>query len=587
MRRACGRPCAYDALLRGENLTSDWAALVERYRLPRVSLPWINAADEMVQATDDEPPSTALGSESVDIINRLEAPFFAEFGYAPRPTSFSDSVLPPPIRGYSRSMGCCRFHGNISAPSDGIDVEVRTGTDAPRCAALCSANQRCFAVEHLDDPSSHSDQRPRCSLLRWAQTAPAQPLFRRPCDLPGVWTSEHAACYVRSAADVDPDCSGALAYFRLVYPSAAPPTSCAPVEQLLRSSWFLYHTPVDATIVPRVARTLLSPHTHSCNDGFYAKLLARAPEINFAGLLPCGPSARECVKAAVGFRPAWSGPLQRWVETWHLGYNSKRPLSGVRVPASRATDTGASPFWYRFAPGSGIWYDCGQRTLNAHTKIDALIQLVGEWHARRAEPQVGRLNQSLRSPTSKLRYLADEGLAARLRRLGTGDATCREVGIQGCRNDYWLQDQWDVALIQLGRALGYDTIFLATEFILNSDSRGRMVAFATAQLVDLRMPSTLLQPNFLPLWQSGGKRADQPSDRVAASLLDWMAASGRLTLRDPLDLSNEGRARPCRLKWSRIRFHCVGHVSERAAEEPKRSARCHRAQPHWRVAEGG
>ena len=81
MRRACGRPCAYDALLRGENLTSDWAALVERYRLPRVSLPWINAADEMVQATDDEPPSTALGSESVDIINRLEAPFFAEFGY--------------------------------------------------------------------------------------------------------------------------------------------------------------------------------------------------------------------------------------------------------------------------------------------------------------------------------------------------------------------------------------------------------------------------------------------------------------------------------------------------------------------------
>ena len=66
-----------------------------------------------------------------------------------------------------------------------------------------------------------------------------------------------------------------------------------------------------------------------------------------------------------------------------------------------------------------------------------------------------------------------------------------------------------------------------------------MVAFATAQLVDLRMPSTLLQPNFLPLWQSGGKRADQPGDRVAASLLDWMAASGRLTLRDPLDLSNE------------------------------------------------
>jgi len=500
----------------------------------------------------------------------------------PQPPLPSPLPSPRPIKGYSRSIGCCSFHGNISAAwSDGIDVEVRTGMDALRCATLCSARQRCFAVQHLGGPRSQSDQQPwRCSLLLWAQTALAQPLFRRPCSVPGAWASEHAACYVRSAADVDPDCSGALAYLRLVYPSAAPSTSCAQVEQLLRSSWFLYHTPVDAAIIPRVARTLLSPYTHLCKDGYYSKLLARAPEINFAGLLPCGLSARKCVKAAVRFRPAWSDPLERWVETWHLGYNSKRPLTGVSVPASFAVDTGASPFWYRFAPGSGIWYDCGPRTLSAYTKVDALIRLAGEWHARRTEPQVGRLNLSLSSPTpegSKLRYLADEGVVARLQRLSTGDATCRELGIQGCRNDYWLQDQWDVALIQLGRALGYDTIFLSTEFILNSDSRGKMVAFATAQLVDLRMPPKLLQPSFLPLWQTSGDRSARPSKQVATSLLDWVSVSGRLSLRDPFDLSNEGKARPCRLKWSRIRFHCVGHISETAAEEPKRSARCVRA----------
>ena len=78
LHKACGTPCKYDFLLRFESLERDWQRLIGMYGLPAVALPRLNTV-----ATTEKlsPPSTALTSEIVDIINDLEASIFTQFGY--------------------------------------------------------------------------------------------------------------------------------------------------------------------------------------------------------------------------------------------------------------------------------------------------------------------------------------------------------------------------------------------------------------------------------------------------------------------------------------------------------------------------
>ena len=358
-------------------------------------------------------------------------------------------------------------------------------------------------------------------------------------------------------------CTELTAYLRLVYPTNEP-TDCAQAEALFRRSWYVYHTEHDDAVLPLLSGRLMNHNSHDCEDGFYQTMKAAGPQVDFAGLLPCGSGMRGCIRRQATYAPAWGVASQRYVEVWHLGYNSWRgDLHGARVPALHAIDgegRGPSPFWYRFAPGSGIWYDCGERMLTSSSKGGALLQLVDEWHAtgRHDADTAARLASSIDGGT--LWFLGEADFAARLRRLVRGDARCDEVRVPNCRQDFILGDEWDVATLQLGRALGYDTLFITAAMLLVANE-------ATSQLVDLRLPAAMAaRRSFL------AREIDD--DRGAKDVLRELAASGRLSLRDPLALGDAARARPCALVWSTIRWHCAGHVSERAADESKHSAHC-------------
>ena len=181
-------------------------------------------------------------------------------------------------------------------------------------------------------------------------------------------------------------CTELTDYLRLVYPTTEP-SSCAQAEALFRRSWFVYRTEHDDAVLPLLSGRLMGRNSHNCDDGFYQTIKATGPQVNFA-FLPCKGHARDvdegmrrCVKKQAAYAPEWGAASQRYLEVWHLGYNSWRDVNGARVPALHAIDGGGhgpSPFWYRYAPGSGIWYDCGERMLSSSSKGGALLQLVEE-----------------------------------------------------------------------------------------------------------------------------------------------------------------------------------------------------------------
>ena len=78
IQRACGRPCVYDALLRTETLTSDWARLLAGLRIPPIKLPRLNGGQQ-----SPVHPAT-MSRAQLDIINRIDRWIFDEFGYAMR-----------------------------------------------------------------------------------------------------------------------------------------------------------------------------------------------------------------------------------------------------------------------------------------------------------------------------------------------------------------------------------------------------------------------------------------------------------------------------------------------------------------------
>ena len=83
VHHACGgdATCRYDVLLRTDNLSAGWSALIERYALPRVALPRLNAAEARPGKRE---PEVTLTEEAMASIERLDAAIFREFGYTRR-----------------------------------------------------------------------------------------------------------------------------------------------------------------------------------------------------------------------------------------------------------------------------------------------------------------------------------------------------------------------------------------------------------------------------------------------------------------------------------------------------------------------
>jgi len=77
IRRACGKPCSADYFLHTENLGAEWLNLLRDLELPLVALPYINGSPP-------RPGHTVFTREVVDIIHRIDADMFSEFGYRKR-----------------------------------------------------------------------------------------------------------------------------------------------------------------------------------------------------------------------------------------------------------------------------------------------------------------------------------------------------------------------------------------------------------------------------------------------------------------------------------------------------------------------
>ena len=78
-------PCVYDHVLRTESLADDWITLLIKTGNPLWRIPRSNPT---VDGPLGPPPRTVFTQEVVDIINRVEASVFTEFGYQRRAAPF-------------------------------------------------------------------------------------------------------------------------------------------------------------------------------------------------------------------------------------------------------------------------------------------------------------------------------------------------------------------------------------------------------------------------------------------------------------------------------------------------------------------
>ena len=83
--------------------------------------------------------------------------------------------------------------------------------------------------------------------------------------------------------------------------------------------------------------------------------------------------------------------------------------------------------------------------------------------------------------------------AAAINETVQGWRRCSEAGVQACRCDLMLGDEWDDALTWAARSLGYESLFLYAGILTGAcgpSERSTQVNYQTAfaEIVDLRLP---------------------------------------------------------------------------------------------------
>lgn len=232
-------------------------------------------------------------------------------------------------------------------------------------------------------------------------------------------------------------------------------------------------------------------------------------------------------------------------------------------------DGGLAGWWYYRAPGSGIFYRTGATRLAA-TKPAMLALLVREWAASSALNTSEVLMKTLRTSMGKSRHVQALLGKSQQQPLTPGAAAdFFALQQQDSTKPFRLSDGWDVLIIRLGRALGYDTLVFTTEV----DSINKHV---TSSLVDLRSPFAseyfnrrvdLLERN--PTSPSltvpaGAKVLDEDTARAWAEHV----ARHSLCLADPF-ADGPRCTRPCNFtKGLHVRLACPGHISWALRNEP-------------------
>lgn len=433
---------------------------------------------------------------------------------------------------------------NQSCVCDRTVSALQCGMPAQRHRPTAVLAQELGWEKVEDRPTSHIDDAAKFDA--WAVGPPPERL-------------RSLGCVQNASAGDERRFEALTSYARRVYPtSRGGPQLAAYVSEY--AEWFYPSAPETRT------RDTVSYQSHRCADGYFQTLRRLPDEHRFRELAAdCHPgsTAQRCVSRLFdlhGVRLARAHSA-RFVEVSHLAFNAKGPAADSRqtsgIEWADFLDTGRSGWWFIHAPGSGIWYDVGPNCCSATFKNTMMLELL-----ERA------MERKLPLPCESAAWLNvcdNQGNASRfveaLRRTRNEPCTswlhCEEA-YPFLRGRRILSDAYDAFMLDLGRALGCDSLWL-TSSPLNMG--GNFVG----ELVDLRLPF-----NFISRARSG--RGDAS---VAYQWAGYYMHMQRLTLRDPLALLDSERAQPCVLPRSpTLRLACQDHISWDARDEREVQALC-------------
>lgn len=333
------------------------------------------------------------------------------------------------------------------------------------------------------------------------------------------------------------------------------------------------------------------------------------------------PSLAACIHAHSRFDPEWAreAVAAGFVEVEHRAIGFAVRASGPQMArllhdgqpcnASVFMDAGVAAMWYTVRRGSGIFYRLGRVKLAAGKTglvAELLHELGGQPSLAAHWPAVAMRANLFAAAAPSGGALVD---AERIRAVANGSASCVDQRLQPCRCRYVLHDAWDDAMIWVARALGYETLFISATLLCNQPMSGGVLGsgsassrgFATAypEIVDVRPLGaetvreqaegvhSYLQEDPAGAAKAAGhtSTAARPVDHATTSSdeastgLDvhtrrkrpevadvWvhqMRDARLLSLRDPFDVANEARARPCVFSVHRFTLQCANHLSSR------------------------
>ncbi|KAL1524856.1 hypothetical protein AB1Y20_019736 [Prymnesium parvum] len=370
-----------------------------------------------------------------------------------------------------------------------------------------------------------------------------------------------------------------LKYLSAVYPTAHfSRADEARLVALLQTRMFFYinvdtHTPPWELLEPEQLGVALSKcpskSLHTCRWALRGLLNCRLPAgtnwvraahaRSYHGLVPCQTGA-DCSHRLAAYAPAWCAdleaqgddayleadePLHKWQDFLDgtCRYGTCRPLGG-------------QGFWYVLSPGSGIFYHAG-RTLAAPSKLLMLVRLLDAW----LDPSHTARDDALVPDLHMFSGGAPRHFLGKLRLVAQG-MPCGEAGLAHCYDEveggqsYTLMDHYDFLLMDLGRALGYKSLLFTASFLrpdVDEEGEVEVLTWTEAEVVDLRLPSGFSRRDWQ--WQS--------AEQQASAVLREMEERHALTLRDPLNLTDEASVRPCRLAGGGVPhlLTCEGHIS--------------------------
>ena len=214
-------------------------------------------------------------------------------------------------------------------------------------------------------------------------------------------------------------------------------------------------------------------YRHSAIDGVVASALGRQPPClgplvarseaaRFPKVLPCVPGADCMRRQLVAAAPQEASA--RYVEVIHLAHNgvpvrarcdggggptdgwgSCRPRRTAAPSWSDFVDRNHAPLWFTHTPGSGIFYDRGQRRVAAGGKAELLAKLLEAW---RATPPLRRMPHANRR--SRGRTVLRLGLDV----LAAAGKLCAHVDHRARTKLPWVEQHagFDACAATLGRA---------------------------------------------------------------------------------------------------------------------------------------